>query len=72
MEETKKEEMYIFIAFHFFTLLVTCLRLTDYCSNNILCAGPKAFKSIMGQNRYFSLLKLIRYPPPKQARKMQR
>lgn len=65
-----KEEMYVFIALHFLTGLVKCPRITDYWSNNILCAGPKVFnKTIMSRNRYLSILKFIRFSPPEAARK---
>ncbi|CAH1995993.1 unnamed protein product [Acanthoscelides obtectus] len=68
-KKLEKEEMYVFIALHILTGLVKCSRITDYWSNNILCAGPKVFnKSIMSRNRYLSILKFIRFSPPEAAR----
>ncbi|CAH1987778.1 unnamed protein product [Acanthoscelides obtectus] len=68
-KKLEKEEMYVFIALHILTGLVKCPRITDYWSNNILCAGPKVFnKSLMSRNRYLSILKFIRFSPPEAAR----
>ncbi|KAF2902800.1 hypothetical protein ILUMI_03383 [Ignelater luminosus] len=56
------EEMCAFIALDFLTGPVKCPRISDYWSDNILCAGSKVFdKSVMSRNRYLSILKFIRF-----------
>ncbi|KAG5869420.1 hypothetical protein JTB14_034655 [Gonioctena quinquepunctata] len=69
----KKDELYGYFSLNSPTGLVECPQLSDYWSTDILCRGPRVFhETVMSRNRFLSILKFIRFPPPNQSAPLTR
>lgn len=63
-------EMYIFISFILMMGIIHYPTIVSYFCRSFLCGGPEVFSSkIMSRNRFFSILKFIRFSDPKHGDK---
>lgn len=62
-----EEEMYVFISFQLLMGLTHLPKISDYWSTSPLCHGPPVFRAVMSHNRFFQIIKFLRFSHPDDA-----